>query len=79
MVQALMSEDPDAIAVPYMMSGGTDNKALSELGIIGYGFGPLKLPAGLDFFALFHGVDERVPIDGLKSGVHMMEHFLKNS
>jgi len=79
MVQALMSEDPDAIAVPYMMSGGTDNKALSELGIIGYGFGPLKLPPGLDFFALFHGVDERVPIDGLKSGVHMMEHFLKNS
>jgi acetylornithine deacetylase/succinyl-diaminopimelate desuccinylase-like protein len=79
MVQALMAEDPDAIAVPYMMSGGTDNKALSELGIIGYGFGPLKLPPGLDFFALFHGVDERVPIDGLKSGVHMMEHFLKNS
>jgi acetylornithine deacetylase/succinyl-diaminopimelate desuccinylase-like protein len=79
MVKALMAEDPDAIAVPYMMSGGTDNKALSELGIIGYGFGPLKLPPGLDFFALFHGVDERVPIDGLKSGVHMMEHFLKNS
>jgi acetylornithine deacetylase/succinyl-diaminopimelate desuccinylase-like protein len=78
MVQALMAEDPDAIAVPYMMSGGTDNKALSELGIIGYGFGPLKLPPGLDFFSLFHGVDERVPIDGLKSGVHMMERFLKN-
>ncbi len=79
MVQALMAEDPDAIAVPYMMSGGTDNKALSELGIIGYGFGPLKLPPDLDFFSLFHGVDERVPIDGLKAGVHMMERFLKNS
>jgi acetylornithine deacetylase/succinyl-diaminopimelate desuccinylase-like protein len=78
MVQALMAEDPDAIAVPYMMSGGTDNKALSELGIIGYGFGPLKLPPELDFFSLFHGVDERVPIDGLKAGVHMMERFLKN-
>ena len=79
MVQALIAEDPDAIAVPYMMSGGTDNKALSELGIVGYGFAPLKLPANLDFMALFHGVDERVPLDGLKSGVHMMEHFLKNS
>ena len=78
MVQALMAEDPDAIAVPYMMSGGTDNKALSELGIVGYGFGPLKLPSELDFFSLFHGVDERVPIDGLKAGVHMMERFLKN-
>jgi len=79
MVQALMAEDPDAIAVPYLMSGGTDNKALSELGIVGYGFTPLKLPPELDFFALFHGVDERVPIDGLKCGVHMMERFLKNS
>ncbi len=79
MVQALIAEDPDAIAVPYMMSGGTDNKALSELGIVGYGFTPLKLPPGLDFMALFHGVDERVPLDGLKYGVHVMERFLKNS
>jgi len=78
MIQALMAEDPDAIAVPYLMSGGTDNKALSELGIVGYGFAPLKLPADLDFMALFHGVDERVPLDGLKCGVHMMERFLKN-
>ena len=78
MVQALMAEDPDAIAVPYMMSGGTDNKALSELGIVGYGFTPLKMPPGLDFMALFHGVDERVPIEGLTYGVHVMERFLKN-
>jgi len=78
MVQALMAEDPDAIAVPYLMSGGTDNKALSELGIVGYGFAPLKLPPELDFMALFHGVDERVPLDGLKYGVHVMERFLKN-
>ena len=78
MVQSLIAEDPDAIAVPYMMSGGTDNKALSELGIVGYGFTPLKLPPGLDFMALFHGVDERVPLDGLKYGVHVMERFLKN-
>jgi acetylornithine deacetylase/succinyl-diaminopimelate desuccinylase-like protein len=78
MVQALIAEDPDAIAVPYMMSGGTDNKALSELGIVGYGFTPLKLPPDLDFMSLFHGVDERVPIDGLKYGVHVMERFLKS-
>jgi len=78
MVQSLIAEDPEAIAVPYMMSGGTDNKALSELGIIGYGFTPLKLPEGLDFMALFHGVDERVPIDGLKYGVHVLERFLKS-
>ena len=60
------------------MSGGTDNKALSDLGIVGYGFSPLKLPADLDFFALFHGVDERVPVEGLTFGVRTLIHFFEN-
>mgnify|MGYP000629711148 CR=1 FL=1 len=66
MCSAITKHDPEGIPVPYLMSGGTDNKALSELGIIGYGFSPLRLPADLDFMALFHGVDERVPISGLE-------------
>jgi acetylornithine deacetylase/succinyl-diaminopimelate desuccinylase-like protein len=78
MIAAIATEDPDGIPVPYLMSGGTDNKALSELGITGYGFTPLKLPKDLDFFALFHGVDERIPIDGLKFGVRVMYEFLEN-
>jgi len=78
MCDAITGEDPEGIPVPYLMSGGTDNKALSELGIIGYGFSPLKLPKELDFFALFHGVDERVPIEGLKFGVRVMYEFLEN-
>ena len=77
MVNAISAEDPDGIVVPYLMSGGTDNKALSDLGIKGYGFSPLKLPADLDFFALFHGVDERVPVDGLKFGVRTFYRFLE--
>ena len=77
MCDALYGEDPDGIPVPYVMSGGTDNKALSDLGIIGYGFSPLKLPADLDFFALFHGVDERVPVDGLKFGVRTLVRFFE--
>ena len=64
MCDAISGEDSAGIPVPYLMSGGTDNKALHDLGIVGYGFSPLKLPKDLDFFALFHGVDERVPIDG---------------
>ena len=76
MCAAILSEDPDGILVPYVMSGGTDNKALSDIGITGYGFSPLRLPAELDFFALFHGVDERVPVDGLKFGVRSLLHFL---
>ena len=78
MCDAIIGEDPEGIPVPYLMSGGTDNKALSELGIVGYGFSPLKLPKELDFFALFHGVDERVPIEGLKFGVRVMYEFLEN-
>jgi acetylornithine deacetylase/succinyl-diaminopimelate desuccinylase-like protein len=78
MCDAISGEDSAGIPVPYLMSGGTDNKALHDLGIIGYGFSPLKLPKDLDFFALFHGVDERVPIEGLKFGVRVLYEFLEN-
>lgn len=77
MCDAILAEDPEGIPVPYLMSGGTDNKALSELGIIGYGFSPLRLPADLDFMALFHGVDERVPIESLHFGVRALDNFLR--
>ena len=78
MCAAIVREDPEGIPVPYLMSGGTDNKALSEIGIVGYGFSPLRLPPELDFMALFHGVDERVPIDGLHFGVKVLNDFLEN-
>lgn len=77
MCAAIISQDPEGIPVPYLMSGGTDNKALSELGIIGYGFSPLRLPADLDFMALFHGVDERVPVESLHFGVRALDNFLR--
>ena len=79
MCSATKKFDPEGIPVPYLMSGGTDNKALSELGIVGYGFSPLKLPADLDFMALFHGVDERVPIEGLCFGVNVLKEFMENA
>jgi len=60
------------------MSGGTDNKALSDLGIVGYGYSPLRLPDDLDFFALFHGINERVPVESLKFGVRALVHFFEN-
>ncbi len=75
---AIAKYDPDGIPVPYLMSGGTDNKALSDLGIVGYGFSPVRLPPDLDFFSLFHGVDERIPVDGLKFGVKVLNEFLQN-
>jgi acetylornithine deacetylase/succinyl-diaminopimelate desuccinylase-like protein len=68
--------DPGAPVLPYLLSGGTDNKALSTLGIAGYGFVPLQLPAGVDFPAMFHGVDERVPLDSLAFGRRVLGDLL---
>jgi acetylornithine deacetylase/succinyl-diaminopimelate desuccinylase-like protein len=79
MCASILTHDPEGVPVPYLMSGGTDNKALSEIGIIGYGFSPLQLPADLDFMSLFHGVDERVPISGLHFGVKVLKEFLENA
>jgi acetylornithine deacetylase/succinyl-diaminopimelate desuccinylase-like protein len=73
---ALLAADPDARTVPYMLSGGTDAKAFARLGIRCFGFVPLRLPAELDFAALFHGVDERVPVDALKFGAQVLQRFL---
>ncbi|WP_084395190.1 M20/M25/M40 family metallo-hydrolase [Mycolicibacterium canariasense] len=75
---ALLAADPGARTVPYMMSGGTDAKAFSRLGIRCFGFAPLRLPPDLDFAALFHGVDERVPVDALQFGSKVLHHFLTN-
>ncbi|MEU1160966.1 M20/M25/M40 family metallo-hydrolase [Streptomyces sp. NPDC005921] len=70
---------PEGHVVPYCMSGGTDAKQFSRLGITGYGFAPLKLPEGLDYQALFHGVDERVPVEALHFGVRVLDRFLRTA
>lgn len=77
MVSALGRHDPGAPVIPYLMGGGTDNKALATLGIAGYGFAPLRLPADLDFTGMFHGVDERVPIDALVFGQTVLTDLLR--
>ncbi|WP_395107482.1 M20/M25/M40 family metallo-hydrolase [Actinomadura sp. SCN-SB] len=76
MEAALTSQDAGALPVPYCLSGGTDAKAFAKLGMRCFGFSPLKLPPELDFSGMFHGVDERVPVDGLHFGVQVLDHFL---
>ena len=77
MTAAVQAEDPGATTIPYVLSGGTDAKAFARLGIRCFGFAPLRLPADLDFSALFHGVDERVPVDALRFGVRVLDRFLR--
>ena len=76
MADALRTQDPDAVVVPYCMGGGTDAKAFSPLGIECYGFAPLWLPDGFPYRQLAHGVDERVPVEGLRFGARVLEHLL---
>ncbi|MHA7304149.1 M20/M25/M40 family metallo-hydrolase [Arthrobacter sp. TMN-49] len=78
MIDSLHFEDPGSTVLPYTLSGGTDNKSLNRLGITGYGFAPLQLPPELDFTGMFHGVDERVPVDSLKFGVRVLDRLLSN-
>jgi acetylornithine deacetylase/succinyl-diaminopimelate desuccinylase-like protein len=77
MTAAVQAEDPGCHTLPYMMSGGTDAKAFEKLGMRCFGFAPLRLPADLDFTALFHGTDERVPVDALQFGTRVLERILR--
>lgn len=79
MREAVQEFAPGGHTVPYCMSGGTDAKQFSRLGITGYGFSPLKLPPGFDYQALFHGVDERVPVEALHFGVRVLDRFLRSA
>ena len=75
---SLLAEDPEAVVVPYLMSGGTDGKYWADLGMQVFGFAPLQLPPDLDFTSLFHGVDERVPVEALRFGARVFDRFLSS-
>jgi acetylornithine deacetylase/succinyl-diaminopimelate desuccinylase-like protein len=79
MAEALLAEDPGATVVPYCMSGGTDAKQFGRLGMACYGFTPLVLPPGYDYFAMFHGVDERVPVSALHASLRIMDRLLTDT
>ena len=79
MAQAVLAEDPGSTVVPYCMSGGTDAKQFSRLGMACYGFTPVVLPEGYDYYAMFHGTDERIPLSALESGVRIMDQFLTSA
>jgi acetylornithine deacetylase/succinyl-diaminopimelate desuccinylase-like protein len=76
MTRALLAEDPGGTIVPYCMSGGTDAKHFAGLGMTCYGFTPLVLPEGYDYYAMFHGTDERIPLSALEASVRIMDRFL---
>lgn len=76
MTASVLEADPDARVAPFLMGAGTDAKHFRKLGMESYGFVPLRLPPDLDFGSLFHGVDERVPLDALGFGARVFDRFL---
>lgn len=76
---AVAADDPDGVVLPYLLPASTDNKSLSRLGIAGYGFAPLRVPADFDVFGQFHAVDERVPLSALRFGARVTERILRTA
>ncbi|MDN3353634.1 M20/M25/M40 family metallo-hydrolase [Actinomadura sp. DC4] len=74
--RSIERSDPDAVVVPYCMSGATDAKPFARLGIAGYGFAPLGHDPDGRFPAGMHGVDERVPVAALETGLRILRDFL---
>lgn len=76
--RSLLEADPGAHVVPSIIPGFTDSRNYARLGATCYGFYPLQLPGELDFAALFHGVDERIPIAGFHWGINLLSRVLRN-
>jgi acetylornithine deacetylase/succinyl-diaminopimelate desuccinylase-like protein len=69
---AIRAHDPDGIPVPVMAPFATDGKHLVRIGVPLYGFSPLRLDPGDRFLEMFHGIDERVSVDGLRWGLPVL-------
>jgi acetylornithine deacetylase/succinyl-diaminopimelate desuccinylase-like protein len=67
--ETIEAADPGSRAIPWMIPGATDNKFYSKLGAACYGFSPVRLEPHMPFGSLYHGNDERLPIEGFNWGL----------
>ena len=70
--KAILEREPKAAVIPYMIPGYTDAKYFTKLGAKWYGFSPVKMPPNIRFAEMFHGRDERIPVDGLAWGTDLL-------
>lgn len=71
-VRTLGAHDSEGIPVPYMIPGFTDSFAYARLGATCYGFSPVRLGPELNFTRMYHGHNERIPIDGFAWGLRVL-------
>jgi acetylornithine deacetylase/succinyl-diaminopimelate desuccinylase-like protein len=73
----LQKADPDGIPIPMLLPAFTDARFFSRLGIQTYGFTPMKLPVGFNFFEAIHAADERIPLEAMDFGANAIYELLK--
>lgn len=76
--RTLVAREPKVKPVPFVLSGVTDGRFLSKLGIQTYGFTPMKLPEDYNFTALAHAPDERIPVGTTTFGTEVLTALVKN-
>jgi acetylornithine deacetylase/succinyl-diaminopimelate desuccinylase-like protein len=74
LARTVRQHDPLAIPLPYMIPGFTDATAYARLGAKCYGFAPIRFDAHstASFSRMYHGNDERIPIEGLRWGLRVL-------
>jgi len=72
LADAIRRADPDGVPLPMLAPFATDAKHLEPLGVPTYGFSPLRQPADDPYIDRWHGVDERVSLEGLRWGLPVL-------
>ncbi len=68
--------EPAAVPVTFLMTGATDQRHFVRLGIQGFGYLPLRLPAGFGQETV-HAADERVPAAALEFGTQALSAVIE--
>jgi acetylornithine deacetylase/succinyl-diaminopimelate desuccinylase-like protein len=71
----LREVDPQGTPIPSLLSGATDGRYFSRLGIQTYGFLPMDLPEEL--ITTVHAADERVPAEAITFGSQVIYSLLQ--
>jgi acetylornithine deacetylase/succinyl-diaminopimelate desuccinylase-like protein len=70
--------DPGCHVLPNLTVGFTDAQYLNKIGVICYGFTPVKLPPEISFPKLYHAHNERIPVEGFKWGLDVFHQTVRN-
>jgi acetylornithine deacetylase/succinyl-diaminopimelate desuccinylase-like protein len=73
----LQEADPEGIPMPLLLTGTSDARFFSRLGVQTYGFTPMNLPADFSFIQAIHGADERIPVEAVDFGTVAIHRALR--